>query len=70
MAVLLILCDIVGYSATNKQNEKTGIMHQNLNNIRDINTQTTSSNEHMSEITLKLNELASQLQQLVGHFKV
>jgi methyl-accepting chemotaxis protein len=57
-------------SAASAQNEKTGIMHQSLVNIRDINTETTSSNAHMNDITLELNKLASQLQDLVGQFKV
>jgi methyl-accepting chemotaxis protein len=57
-------------SAASAQNEKTGIMYENLVNIRDINTETTSSNAHMNDITLELNKLASQLQDLVGQFKV
>jgi methyl-accepting chemotaxis protein len=57
-------------TAASSQNEKTHVMQQNLDNISDINTQTSSSYEQMSDITLKLNDLASQLQQLMGHFKV
>lgn len=57
-------------TAAAAQNNKTDLMHQNLDNIRSITNQTTASNSHMSDITLKLNQLANQLQSLVGQFKV
>lgn len=57
-------------SAAGSQNDTTETMHQNLDNISQINIQTSRSSLQMNEITGKLNQLASQLQQLVGQFKV
>lgn len=57
-------------SAAAAQNSKTDVMHQSLSHIRSITDQTTTSNSTMGDITLKLNQLAHQLQSLVGQFKV
>jgi len=57
-------------SAATSQNQQAESMNMNLNNIRQITDQTAASNNNMSEVTVKLNQLASHLQSLVGHFKV
>lgn len=56
--------------AASSQNQQALSMNQNLSNIQQITNETTSSNENMSEVTSKLNQLSCQLQSLVGHFKV
>ena len=57
-------------SATSSQDEQAQTMRENLQNIREITARTGVSNQQMSEVTQKLNELASLLQSLVGSFKV
>ncbi len=57
-------------TAASSQNQQAISMQQNLTDIRQITAETTTGNKHMSEITANLNQLASQLQQLVGNFKI
>ena len=57
-------------ASASAQNEKTAAMHQNLDNISEINRETTSSSTHLSNVTGELNQLAEQLRVLVGQFKV
>ncbi len=57
-------------SAASSQNQQAQSMNQDLSNIRRITAETTTSNQNMSEITVELNQLASQLKSLVGHFKI
>ncbi len=57
-------------SAAISQNQQAQSMQQNLSDIRQITAETTTSSQNMSEITANLNQLASQLQSMVGHFKI
>lgn len=56
-------------NAASSQSTQARTMAENLQDIRDITTRTSSSNQQMSEVTKKLNELASLLQSLVSSFK-
>ncbi len=57
-------------NASKSQDEQARTMRDNLQNIREITTRTGGSSQQMSEVTQKLNELASLLQSLVSRFKV
>jgi methyl-accepting chemotaxis protein len=57
-------------SAVASQNEQTETMNQNLVDIRQITEGTTHSSQNMTEYTQELNQLAGQLQTIVGRFKV
>ena len=57
-------------AAASSQNQQADLMHQNLANIRQITEGTAGSSQNMSAVTRELNDLALQLQSIVGRFKV
>ena len=56
--------------AATSQNQQADLMHQNMANIRKIAEGTATSSQDMSVVTRELNDLALQLQAIVGRFKV
>jgi methyl-accepting chemotaxis protein len=57
-------------NASNAQNQQVETMNRNLQDIHHITETTTRSSQGMATYTDELKQLASQLQGLVGHFKV
>ena len=57
-------------AAASTQNQQAEVMNENLADIRRITEGTANSSQHLSEVTAELNNLASQLQGIVGRFKV
>jgi len=57
-------------SAASSQNQQAQSMNQNLSEVIKITAETSSRNQNMSDVTIKLNQLASHLQSLVGQFKI
>lgn len=57
-------------TAASSQNQQADAMNKKLVDIQNITQDTTGSSRNMSDSTDKLNEIARQLQTIVGRFKV